>query len=91
MASITSNPLSELAFGPAVFSPMKNGVSSRSTEPSQPWQNKTGSNKLTVKGCVVRVEIFFLMIAYVNEAVVEVEAEEGGGHAGVGGNGVLDS
>jgi hypothetical protein len=90
MASITSNPLSELAFGPAVFSPMKNGVSSRSTEPSQPWQNKTGSNKLTVKGCVVRVEIF-LIIAYVDEAVVEVEAEEGGGHAGVGGNGVPDS
>lgn len=36
MASMTSKPLIELVLGTAVFSPMKNGLSSRRTEPSQP-------------------------------------------------------
>ena len=35
MLSITSNPRRELLFGTAVFSPVKVGVSSSSTEPSQ--------------------------------------------------------
>jgi hypothetical protein len=42
MASTTSKPLSELAFGAAVFSPMKKGgLSSRRTEPSQPYIRTT--------------------------------------------------
>ncbi|BAT15566.1 Os12g0111750 [Oryza sativa Japonica Group] len=36
MLSITSNPRRELLFGAAVFSPVNVGVSSSSTEPSQP-------------------------------------------------------
>ena len=36
MVSITSNPLSELAFGPAFCSPVKFAVSSNSTEASHP-------------------------------------------------------
>lgn len=35
--SITSNPLIELLLGGAVFSPLKVGVSSRSTDASQPY------------------------------------------------------
>lgn len=34
--STTSNPLSELLLGPAVFSPVKDEVSSRRTDPSHP-------------------------------------------------------
>jgi hypothetical protein len=36
--SITSNPLTELLFGLAVFSPVKVDVSSNSIDPSQPWK-----------------------------------------------------
>lgn len=36
MASISSNPLNEFAFGAAVFSPTKLGVSSNSTDASHP-------------------------------------------------------
>lgn len=36
--SITSKPLTELLLGPAVFSPVKEEVSSRSIDPSQPYQ-----------------------------------------------------
>lgn len=36
ISSTTSNPLTEFAFGAAFFSPMKEDVSSRSTEPSHP-------------------------------------------------------
>jgi hypothetical protein len=38
MASITSYPRTELAFGPAFFSPLNVRVSSRRIEPSHPWQ-----------------------------------------------------
>lgn len=34
--SITSNPLTERLLGPAVFSPLKEDVSSRSIDPSHP-------------------------------------------------------
>lgn len=36
IVSITSNPLIELAFGPAVFSPVKSAVSSSRIDASQP-------------------------------------------------------
>lgn len=36
IASITSNPRKELAFGAAVFSPVKLGVSSSNTDASHP-------------------------------------------------------
>lgn len=38
--SITPNPLIELLFGPAVFSPVNEEVSSRRTDPSHPWNYK---------------------------------------------------
>jgi len=38
MVSMTSKPRTELALGPAPFSPVKLDVSSRRMEPSQPWQ-----------------------------------------------------
>jgi hypothetical protein len=37
MASITSYPRTDLKFGPAFFSPVKVGVSSKRIEPSHPW------------------------------------------------------
>ncbi|KAH0470498.1 hypothetical protein IEQ34_000221 [Dendrobium chrysotoxum] len=43
--SITSNPLTDWLFGPAFFSPVKLGVSSRSKDPSQPC-NKQNNIKL---------------------------------------------
>lgn len=36
--SITSNPLTELLLGPAVFSPLKEDVSSNNMDPSQPYK-----------------------------------------------------
>jgi hypothetical protein len=36
-ASITSYPRTDLKFGPAFFSPVKVGVSSKRIEPSHPW------------------------------------------------------
>jgi hypothetical protein len=42
MASITSNPRAELAFGPALFSPVKLGVSSSRMEPSHPCRSTSG-------------------------------------------------
>ena len=38
ISSTTSNALSNPLLGPAVFSPLKVGVSSKSTDPSQPCQ-----------------------------------------------------
>ena len=40
MVSITSNPLSELLFGKAVFSPVKFAVSSKRTDASHPYYKK---------------------------------------------------
>jgi hypothetical protein len=37
ISSTTENPLIELIFGKAVFSPVKFLVSSSRTDPSQPW------------------------------------------------------
>jgi hypothetical protein len=37
MVSITSKPLKELAFGPAVFSPVKLDVSSNNSDASHPY------------------------------------------------------
>ena len=45
MASMTSNPRTELALGPAPFSPVKVDVSSRRMEPSQPWRHSTKKKK----------------------------------------------
>lgn len=39
MLSITSNPLTEFRLGKAFFSPLKSLVSSRSTDPSQPYMH----------------------------------------------------
>ena len=41
MVSITSKPLKELAFAPAVFSPVKLDVSSNSTDASHPYIQNT--------------------------------------------------
>lgn len=41
MASITSKPLKESLLGSAVFSPLLEGVSSSSTDPSQPCLEKS--------------------------------------------------
>ena len=38
MVSMTPNPLSDPAFGPALFSPVKLPVSSSRTDASQPWR-----------------------------------------------------
>ena len=38
MLSITSYPLTEFAFGPAVFSPVNDEVSSNSIDPSHPFK-----------------------------------------------------
>lgn len=38
MVSITSKPLKEFSFGPAVFSPVKVEVSSNKTEASHPYE-----------------------------------------------------
>ena len=38
MVSMTPNPLSDPAFGPAPFSPVKLPVSSSRTDASQPWR-----------------------------------------------------
>ena len=40
MVSITSNPISELLFGKAVFSPVKFAVSSKRTDASHPYYKK---------------------------------------------------
>lgn len=40
MVSITSKPLKEPAFGPAVFSPVKLDVSSNNTDASQPYNQR---------------------------------------------------
>ena len=40
MVSMTSNPLTELRFGRAFFSPLEPLVPSRSMEPSQPYTNQ---------------------------------------------------
>lgn len=42
--SMTSNPLTELMFGRAVFSPWEVGVSSNRSDPSQPCQQPTPVN-----------------------------------------------
>jgi hypothetical protein len=42
MASITSYPRAELAFGPAFFSPVKVAVSSSRMEPSHPCRSTSG-------------------------------------------------
>lgn len=43
IASITSKPLTELLFAAAVFSPLKDDVSSSSIDPSQPCSNTVNS------------------------------------------------
>ena len=44
MASMTSKPLTEFLLGSAVFSPLKEEVSSSSTDPSQPCYQAAASN-----------------------------------------------
>jgi hypothetical protein len=44
MASITSYPRAEFAFGPAFFSPVKVDVSSSRIEPSHPYRDKMKRN-----------------------------------------------
>ena len=54
ISSTTSNPLMDPLLGAAVFSPVKVGVSSKSTDPSQPCQEEKYNealNYLTLKSC----------------------------------------
>ena len=48
MASMTSYPRTELALGPAPFSPVKVGVSSSRMEPSHPWRQNRPRRQLAL-------------------------------------------
>lgn len=91
--SMTSNPLSELMFGFAVFSPVKFEVSSRSNDPSQPYIRmliillvvdfriyKTCFGSLYNLISETRLESFNDW-TYINKTVVEEETKKGGSHS----------
>jgi hypothetical protein len=86
MVSMTPNPLSEPALGPALFSPVKLPVSSSRTDASQPWRTYTGrhtTRHMTRSAAVHEVSSGCCGLTCLHEAVVEVEPEQGGAHAAV--------
>lgn len=89
--SITSNPLTELLFGPANFSLVKLGVESRRMEPSQPCiQQHIFYTSISKNSSVNRFLefinmhewlIYIFIYAYINEAVMKMQTQQRGPHA----------
>jgi hypothetical protein len=96
MASITSNPRTEFAFGPALFSPVNVDVSSSRIEPSHPCrqqqQHQRNTNVTTYSVAQQSTakaddQLHLDLVAqsgeeaYIDETVMEEKAKNGGAHS----------
>lgn len=87
IASITSNPLSEFAFGAALFSPTNpGGMSSSNTDASHPWKQKPSHELINYNMPCTNNNIIKKSTSSntcINEAIVEMESKQRGGHSGI--------